>query len=72
MSVVAAAQNRSQSATRSPFREYWKRRWESIEPAANALIEDGMLLLIFLAVLTIAYLGLGGLAGLGYDPNRIE
>jgi hypothetical protein len=31
-----------------------------------------MLFLIFLAVLTIVYLGLGGLAGLGYDPRRIQ
>jgi hypothetical protein len=31
-----------------------------------------MLFLIFVAALTVAYLGLGILAGLGYDPARIE
>ncbi len=51
---------------------FWRRRWENIEPAVSALVEDGLLLLIFVVVLTVVYLALGMLAGLGYDPRRIE
>ena len=51
---------------------FWRRRWENIEPAAGALIEDGALLVIFVAVLTVVYLALGMLAGLGYAPERVE
>lgn len=53
-------------------RSFWRQRWENIEPAVGALVEDGMLLLMFVAVLTMVYLALGMLAGLGYDPRRIE
>lgn len=51
---------------------FWRQRWENIETVAGALVEDCMLFLIFIAVLTIVYLALGGLAGLGYDPKRID
>ena len=63
------ARRNVQATTESSF---WRQRWESIEPAACALIEDCMLCLIFLAALTIVFLGLSGLALLGYDPQRID
>lgn len=59
-------------ATESPWSAFWRQRWENIKPAACALIEDGLQFLIFLAVLTAVYLGLAGLAVLGYDPRRID
>jgi hypothetical protein len=67
--VVNPARGKVQTATQGSF---WSRRWENIEPAVGAFVEDGLLFLIFLVVLTVVYLGLGMLAGLGYDPRRIE
>jgi|HubBroStandDraft_6_1064221.scaffolds.fasta_scaffold01095_14 hypothetical protein len=43
-----------------------------MEPAVGALIEDGLLLLLFVFVLTLVYIALGTLAALGYEPRRVE
>jgi hypothetical protein len=51
---------------------FWKRVWKNIEPAVGALVEDAILLVIFILVLSLAYLVLGILAGLGYPASRIE
>jgi hypothetical protein len=51
---------------------FWKKRWDNIEPAASALIEDAMLFSIFVLALTLAYLAFGILAWAGYSPERIE
>jgi hypothetical protein len=67
--VANPARARVQTTTQGSF---WRRRWENIEPAVGALVEDGILLLIFVVILTVVYLALGMLAGLGYDPRRIE
>jgi hypothetical protein len=67
--VAKPARGNIQTTTRDSF---WRRRWENIEPAVGALIEDGVLLVLFVVVLTVVYLALGMLAALGYDPRRIE
>jgi hypothetical protein len=55
-----------------PAEGYWRQRWSSIEPAANALIEDAMLFAIFALVLTFVYIVFGIMAWAGYNPERVE
>jgi hypothetical protein len=54
------------------FGGFWKQRWTNIEPVAAALIEDCMLFLLIIAILSITYYALGILAGLGYKQERVE
>jgi len=71
-SSLSVVPNPSRDIGRTPTQKsFWAQRWENIEPAVGALVEDAILLMIFVAVLTVAYLALGMLAGLGYDPGRI-
>jgi hypothetical protein len=51
---------------------YWRERWNSVKPAADALIEDAMLFAIFALVLTFVYLVFGIMAWAGYNPQRID
>lgn len=64
--------NPRQGSAQTPALGFWRQRWKNIEPVVGAFVEDGLLLLTFLTVLTLAYLALGWLAGLGYEPERIE
>lgn len=61
-----------QSPTSPKTIGYWEQRWKRIEIPANALIEDCMLLCILLAGLTVSFLALGAIAGLGYRSERVE
>jgi hypothetical protein len=53
-------------------RSFWQKRWENIEPVVGALVEDALVMIFFIVVLTAVYLALGLLAQLGYAPQRIE
>lgn len=55
-----------------PHSSFWSRRWHNLEPPLGALIEDGILLLVFVFILIVAYLALGVLALFGYDPVRVD
>jgi hypothetical protein len=46
--------------------------WSDIEPAVRAIVGDTVVFLFILAALAVVFLGLGWLAGLGYDSSRIE
>jgi hypothetical protein len=63
--------NSSRRTAQTPERSFWKERWKNIEPAAGALVEDAMLMFIFVVALELIYLALGSLAALGYDSQRV-
>jgi hypothetical protein len=48
------------------------RVWSDIEPAVRSICGDTAVCVCLLLGLTIIYLYLGWMAGLGYDPARIE
>lgn len=49
-----------------------KKVWTDIEPAVRAIVGDTIVFLVILASLALVFVGLGWLAGLGYDATRIE
>jgi hypothetical protein len=51
---------------------FWPSVWKEIRPAAIVLCGDAALFIIFLSTLAIAFLGLKGLALLGYAESRIQ
>ena len=66
---MAAARRQVQTP---PEGSFWAQIWKNVETPLAALVQDTILLLAALAALSILYLALGLIAGLGYDSQRIE
>ena len=51
---------------------FWKKLWSEIEPQVRAIVGETIVFILMVAALALVFVSLGWLAGLGYDPARIE